>query len=632
MGKIQAPDKVRRGWSGMVADLNAAEDLRSFHAGILDLQSKIVAAEYGALWMRDASGELKMLAGWPPKMEENPRSTPVWELLSEAAKGGFERDASQVLKVEPENSTDAPGIGAHVFVTALRVHGQVAAVTTVVADCRDPAVIQSTVPMRELAAGLYELYFAKEQTRRQVLQNEQMRSSMAILATSQDAPGFTGACLNLVNSLARQLKCTRVSVGWIKGRKIKLKAMSDTEDLKRHSQEVGLIELAMSECLDQQQPILCPPPEDAEPLLAEAILHAHKQLVTSSGNTHILSVPLRMHDQWLGVISLERADEPFDLDLVTQLQMVADVVAPQLYDRWDSDRWLIGHAFKSIERGAGYLVGPKHVAWKLLAIAIVAVLIFIITGTLSYKVSADFVFQIEKKRVVSAPFESDLIAVNVVPGDKVVEGQILAEINAKQLKLERIEAQTQRNLAELQVRQHGAGRELTERDQARARMARAQATIDLLTWKIGQASIRAPITGTLLAGDWRDRVGSIVPQGEPMFEIAPLEDIVVLIRVPEADIDMIQIYVNAQGKLPSGRLATRSQPDQKFEFDVERIIPLSESYNNANVFQVRAHLTAPQSWLHPGMEGLARIDVGIRPVYWIITHRINDMLKLWLWW
>jgi len=633
MGKTQTQDKTRRGWSGLINDLNAAEDIRSFNAGILDLQCKVVAAEYGALWAKDASGELKMLEGWPPRVADDPQSMPVWELLNEAARGGFERQASHVLKVEPENSTDPPGIGAHVFVTALRARGQVVAVTTVVADCRDPAVIQSTVPMRELAAGLYELFFAKDETRRQAQQAEQIRSSMTILATSQDAPGFTGACMNLANELARQLKCSRVSVGWVKGRNIKLKAMSDTEDLKRHSEEVALLELAMSECLDQEQPIACPPPQDAEPLLAEAILHAHRNALAAGDNQYILSVPLRQHDEWLGVITLERADTPFDPDLVTQLQMICDVVAPQLYDRKHSDRWLIGHAWRSGERLASYLVGPRHVGWKLLGLIIAVVLIYLLVGTFPYRVSADFVLQIESKRLVAAPFESDLVSVHVIPPERVQAGQVLATLNAKELQLQLAEARSTYRLAKLEEKQHRAmgQRELAEAEQAAARMAQSQAQIDLLEWKIQQATIRSPITGRLIAGDWRDRVNGVVPKGEAMFEIAPLQDIVVLIRVPENDIDLIHRYRQEHDELPSGKLASRSQPDQKFEFDIEQVIPLSKTHNNANVFEVRARISNPQGWLRPGMEGLARIDVGREPIRWIITHRIEDAIRLWLW-
>ena len=82
--------------------------------------------------------------------------------------------------------------------------------------------------------------------------------------------------------------------------------------------------------------------------------------------------------------------------------------------------------------------------------------------------------------------------------------------------------------------------EWSDADQAEASKEQAQAKIELLEWRIQRATIRSPINGTLVAGDWRDRVGGVVSKGDAMFEIAPLQDIVVLIRVAENDIELVQ--------------------------------------------------------------------------------------------
>lgn len=617
----------------MIADLSEAADLRAFNQGILDIHCKVVAAEYGALWMKDRDGEIKMVEGWPSRMTENPQALPVWQLLTEAAKGGFERDASHVLKVEPEDSSEAPGVGAHVFVTVLRVRGKIAAVSTVVADCRDPMVLQSTVPMRELAAGLYELFFVKQEVGQHQKEADRIRSAMAVLATAQDGPGFKGACLNLVNELARQLKCSRVSLGWIKGRRVILQAMSDTEDLKRHSEQVGQIELAMAEALDQQHPVVCPPPEDAEPLLAQAIVHAHRRVASASGQHHIVSIPLRKQDEWLGVLTLERTETPFDSDLVAHLQLIADVIAPELHDRRETDRWLVGHTWRSIRQTAAFLVGPKYVGWKLVGIAASVLALFLLLGTWSYKVTSEFVLEIESKRVVSGAFESDLIEVAARPGDTVRAGQVLARLNAVELELELADWISRRNLAILEgdKARTEAGKQ-SEVQQAAARAAQAQARIDLLQYRIEKAVIRAPIDGVILAGDWRDRVGVVVPQGEPMFEVAPLDDIIAVLRVNESDIDQLQAYQQEHQRLPAGRLATRAEPEIKFDIQIQQIVPLAEPHNNTNVFEVRAALLNSEPWLRPGMEGIAHLEVGDRPIIWILTHRLTDMIRLWMWW
>jgi hypothetical protein len=219
-----------------------------------------------------------------------------------------------------------------VFVTLLRAAGKVAGITTVVADCHDSAVINSTLPMRELAAGLYEVFVQREAARMANQDAQHVRNAVALLGTTQEAEGFTGAGLNLVNELARQLKCSRVTLGWIKGRGINVVAMSDTEELKRHSEYIRLMEVAMGECLDQQQPVVYPVPENAEPLLAEAVVYSHKKLLINDKGNYIVSIPLRLRDEWVGVMTLER-DDAFDGMLITQLQLVADVIAPQLADR-----------------------------------------------------------------------------------------------------------------------------------------------------------------------------------------------------------------------------------------------------------------------------------------------------------
>lgn len=679
MTQTQTQSRLSRGWSSLVGQITAADSLEAFNRAMLDLQCKVVAAEYGGLWIKGPGDELRMAASWPENMQQDAKQNPVFDLLQQSAKMGFERSASHVLKVAPEGADDPPGIGAHVFVTVLKVGAQIAGVTTVVADCRDPKVLQSTLPLRELGAGLYEIFFARKLARDQEAATQQVRNAMALLAVSQDAQGWSGACLNLVNELARQLKCTRVSLGWVRGRNIKLVAMSDTEDLKRHSETVLRIEMAMGECLDQQQPLVFPLPPDAEPLLAEAVVHAHRQLIGSQPGRYVLSVPLRRKDEWIGVITLERMDEAFDSTLITQLQLVADVVAPHLEDRRNSDRILLGHAWQSVEWAARYLVGPKHIGWKLLSIVLAALFFSSFFVSIPYRVGSEFTLEADSRRIVPAPYEGDLAEVFIRPGTSVNKGDVLAKLNATDLKLQLAEARSQLRVQELAEQKARDERKYAEVNAARANIDQIQARIQLLEYQVEKATIRSPIAGVLLHGDWYDKVGGVVKTGEPMFEIAPIEDLVAVLRVHERDIDQIQRYVQKEGRLPEGKLATRSQPEQKFRYTVRQIVPLAGPVKGENVFEVRTafnnrpwsadtayeesdtvvhdgvryraqrasgpetpvgavppgrdnEVWARAAWLRPGMEGIARTQVEEQTLFWIASHRVTDTLRLWLWW
>jgi multidrug efflux pump subunit AcrA (membrane-fusion protein) len=684
MTQIPAQQQTNRpsskGWGGLVEKVNNAPDLRTFHQEMLDLQCKIVAAEYGAFWVKGPDDKPLMLNSWPNRLEGDQIAQAVRDLLSQSAQSGFDRQASHVLKVSPEGQEAEPGIGAHVFVTLLRAAGKVAGITTVVADCHDSAVINSTLPMRELAAGLYEVFVQREAARMANQDAQHVRNAVALLGTTQEAEGFTGAGLNLVNELARQLKCSRVTLGWIKGRGINVVAMSDTEELKRHSEYIRLMEVAMGECLDQQQPVVYPVPENAEPLLAEAVVYSHKKLLINDKGNYIVSIPLRLRDEWVGVMTLER-DDAFDGMLITQLQLVADVIAPQLADRFESDRWLFGHAWKSVKWLASYFVGPKHVGWKMLSIVVMIALLYVFTGSMPYKISADFTMEAQSKRIIPAPYEGDIAEVRVRPGAPVVEGDILAILNTTELKLQLGEAISQLHVYSLQRQKARAENKIAESQQAEAAMKQSQAKINLLQYQIDKSTIRSPIDGVVLTGDWYDKVGGVVEKGKAMFEVAPLTDLTPVLRINETDIDTIESYIHDTGALPSGALTTRSQPDQNFKFFVRQIVPLATPVNGENVFEIRSRFGAEDwsetahyevddtvvyggilyraanasgpgkdnsaapvtpgtnddvwqraNWLRPGMEGLARVDMGQRRIWWVATHRLADMVRLWMWW
>lgn len=617
--------RVNRGWSALINDITGATSLAEFHQRMLDLQCKIVAAEYGALWTIGKDGKPVLDQTWPAALIDSPKEDPVHAVLETAANAVAQRGTSLVMRVDQEGINQAPGLGAHLFSTVMHVHGRPAALTTVVADCRDQSVIQTTAPMRDLAAGLYEVFAARQEAKLRALEASRVRKAMAMLATSQEATGFYGASMNLINEMARQLKCSRVSLGWIKGHTAKLVAMSDTEDLKRHSEQVRHIELAMAECLDQQQPIVYPPPEDGEPMLLHAVVHAHRDLAKDGSAHYVLSIPLRMRDEWLGVLTLERSDEPFGADLVQHLQLIADVVASHLWDRYDTDRWLVGHTYQSFKKSMGYLVGPKHVMWKLGVIAALVVISYLAVGNWMYKVSAPFVYEAQTKRIIPAPFEARLDEVDVRPGDSVKAGQLLARLDVRELELQLADAQGKKRSAELSKAKGKAEGKESDAQLAQADVDQANAQIALLNYRISRASIVAPLDGYVVQGSWHDKIGSVVKQGDNLFEIAPEGNMVAVLRIKESDIDMI-----SPGQ--QGRLASKADPQYKINFTIERIVPLASPVENENVFEARAKLEHVDQRLLAGTEGQAYIDVGEKPIRWIASRRIIDKIRLWMWW
>ncbi|MBN4082694.1 HlyD family efflux transporter periplasmic adaptor subunit, partial [Phycisphaeraceae bacterium AH-315-B13] len=213
---------------------------------------------------------------------------------------------------------------------------------------------------------------------------------------------------------------------------------------------------------------------------------------------------------------------------------------------------------------------------------------------------------------------------------KVVAGQLLVKFDTSDLELSAVEArqsisQAQSQAADAMRRGNGA-----EQQQAEAKVMQGQARLDLLNNRIASAQIRAPIDGTIIAGDLTERVGARLKIGEPLFEIAPLDSMRLIAKVADSDIGLVIRAMQDEGMV--GSVATKAYPDRRFPLTVERIVPMAQAKDGKNTFLVHASLDESAAWMRPGMEGLAKLEVGDRTLLWIGSRRIVDKLRLWLWW
>ncbi len=163
----------------------------------------------------------------------------------------------------------------------------------------------------------------------------------------------------------------------------------------------------------------------------------------------------------------------------------------------------------------------------------------------------------------------------------------------------------------------------------------AQARFDQAQLDIAHAAMTSPITGTIIAGDLSDKVGAAGKLGDAIFQIAPLGDMIIIARVSDRDIALIQDEIAAGERATTGSFATKARPSEKLPLIVERIVPLAQPKDGRNAFEVRCRLAgsaAQTEALRPGMEGFVKLDTGRRTLLDIGTRRIRDQLRLWLWW
>ena len=132
--------------------------------------------------------------------------------------------------------------------------------------------------------------------------------------------------------------------------------------------------------------------------------------------------------------------------------------------------------------------------------------------------------------------------------------------------------------------------------------------------------------------------GMPVETGDVLFEIAPLDELHAELAVPEDRITDMTTPVDADSDTSPmrGRLASVSHPGLYIPFEVERIHPRAEQIDQRNVFTVRVVLLLDEmpsrpEWLLPGMEGVAKVEIGRRPYIQLWTRKLVNWIRMKLW-
>lgn len=562
----------------------------------------------------------EIVAVFPPTPATG--SPPSWlahavELATRAPLGGD----TQVHRLQATSADQGQAVVHHLILVPVQTPGNFTGVVTFLLDTDDPTAVDARRQRIELGVSLLSLY-----EMRQVLQQREadlrgLSTATRVLAASNDHPRFRAAAMALCNEIAARWRADRVSLGLLSGRYVKLRAMSQTEHLNRKMTLVGAIESAMEECLDQDIEVLHPVPPEAT-LVNRAAL----ELSTKHGPASVCSLPLRRAGEVIGAVTVERPVEtPMSVEEVAFLRMACDLFTSRMAELADTDRWFGARLADATKHGLAGLLGPQHTWAKLAAVALLAGVLALIFVPGTIRVEAPFKFQAVTQRSIPAPFEGYLETVEAQPDDVVEAGAVLATLNTAELRAELSRLQAERLGHEKEAKRAARAGEQVERQIAEAQAATVEAQLDWLRWQIDHAALRAPIAGTVVVGDLKQKLGAPVAKGDVLFEVAPLRELRAELWVADDKIG------DVPRKGARGRLAAAAHPGTKLDFEVERINPIAEVIDGNNVFRVRVKLLDTQPWAKPGIEGVAKIDAGEAPIGWVWTRDAVNWLRMKLW-
>ena len=495
-------------------------------------------------------------------------------------------------------------------------------VTLEVPPCPEPR-IHEYVRQLHWGLGLLRERLIKRAASAESEQLQRLGSVMEVIATSVSAAPLQESLFSITNLIARELGVSRAVLGLVEHGSVRVAAMSDAAWFEKNTEAVKRYAAAMEESLDQLAVVrFDATARDDAPTTVNA---EHASLARVTAADSVMSMPLMAGAQCIAVLVVQQAAPRrlTDADLCW-LEALAGLLPSIIEHKRRAERGYFARLADDVRALLTRFFGPRHLVWKFcgsLAVLLIAALALIETD---FRVRAKTIIEGEIQRSAVAPFEGFVAASYVRAGDIVRKGQALCLLEDRDLRLERDRWNAEREQRLRELREAMATHELTQVQIIRAQVEQAQAELALVEEKLTRARVVAPFDGIVISGDLSQLIGSPVELGKKLFEIAPLDNYRVVLQVDETDISYVR-----EGQ--AGHLLISGIAGDALSFKVTKVTPVATATEGQNFFRVEAQLAELPANLRPGMQGVGKVSVGERRLWWILTHGFTDWLRLTLW-
>ncbi len=528
----------------------------------------------------------------------------------------LEKRCGLLIELDNDSSSNF-GLGYPVLVD-LELFGSVA----VEISARTEEELKYAMEQLQWGISWLELLFRRERSREEEAALGRLTSAVTLLAEAFAEDRFEGSAMAFVTKLATQLKCDRVSIGFVKKNRMRIQALSHSSKFGERMNLIRDIEKAMDEAVVQRREIIFPDYQDEKSAI---IIRDHDLLSKGHGSGSILTIPLFGNDCYFGALTLERPHEfPFtevDLEFCTG---VISLAGPALEDKRKNDRHLFLKIKESLKNQIIRLTGTGYPGRKIFVTMLICLIVFFGYKNGDYRISADAVLEGEIRRIVAAPFNGFVEESSFRAGDIVNKNTVLCVLDDRDLRLERISLLSEKSQLKSKHQEALADHNRAEVNIINARIKQTDAELELVENQLARTLIKAPFKGILVSGDLSQKFGGPVQQGEMLFEIAPLDSYRIILKIDEKRISDIK-------ENQSGTLLLFSFPEKHFNFKVSKITPITIAEEGQNSFRVEARIESDSTPLRPGMEGVGKIYVDRRKLIGIWTKDLREWFILWTW-
>lgn len=443
---------------------------------------------------------------------------------------------------------------------------------------------------------------------------------------SQGIKGGTAsaAAEALTTLLAERLNLEKVAFGLRRGQTVSIFAVSHGGFSNVMNDYLAALQAAAAEAADDGG-IVAYPFEDGA-MASPHAAHARLCRVHECDWARSISAPLSSlaggyaGPDRLVIITEGRNDAAPGFD--ETLTMLAGHIAPLMALRLQAEESLVHRLERTGREAASLFVRPR--ARKIAIGSAIAAFLLLFIIPFPYKIGAEATLEPSVKRALVAPFDGYVAEASARPGDRLEQGAALGRLDDRELRhqkrdLDEHMAETNREITEAMGHMDNAKVSVLT-----AHKAQIAAESAMVAESLSRTIVTAPYDAYVVSGDKTQSIGAPVRRGDTLYEVSPLKAFRLELDVPQTDFAAVSVG-------QSGRVLLSSVANRSFAFHIVRVTPIATIHDGKTVLRVEADLNDVDDVLRPGMQGLGEIRAGHAHLFWLLTHRITDWLRIKLW-
>ncbi len=455
----------------------------------------------------------------------------------------------------------------------------------------------------------------------------------AVAGRVLQAPDYAAACQALLVSFNSVIRAQRSILFLDRGGQLFVEQVSGIGQFESKRHLLVLASDAAQEAMDQQVAVV-----EGDDRDAGVIRIAQQTFNREFSPLHISSLPV-FSDQ-AGTTGFELTapasashgalvflhEEPLTDDNTVQLEQALSLVAPALLARKKLARSFVGGVKDDLGALFSSVFGKAFLGTKLLvaALLVLGAVSAVVQINEELSVSAELLPQ--QRQQVSALMDGYLRDAGAKEGDRVVAGQMLAELDSSDLTLERLQRFSRFSRLQSEYLQAVALGSQTDMAVMQARLNEAKAELELVDQQLERLKVRAPIDALVISGDLSQRLGDPVRSGDELFVLATLDDFTVELKVPEYRLADVRVG-------DRGELFLNARSGATYAFEVVALKPQLVAEGGGSFLLAEAQLRGlgVADQFQPGMVGVARLDIGKASALAVWTRQLSHVVDRWLW-